>query len=65
LQAEKKQNDRLLMQHSVDPFGLHNPSNRSADPDIKQWIEDGLKVLYQQHKTNENNDRPNEGGCQK
>jgi len=53
------------MQHSVDPFGLHNPPNQSADPNIKQWVGDGLKVLYQQHKTNENNDRPYEGGCQK
>ena len=53
------------MQHSVDPFRLHNPPNRSADPDIKQRVEDGLKVLYQQLKANENNDRPYEGGCQK
>jgi len=53
------------MQHSVNPFGMYNPPNWSADPDIKQRGEDGLKVLYQQHKTNENNDRSYEGGCQK
>jgi len=29
---------RTESQHSVDPFGLHNPPNQSADPDIKWQV---------------------------
>jgi hypothetical protein len=52
-------------QHFVALFRLCNPHNQSTDFNIKRRVQDGLKILYQQNKGNEDNDWPYEGGCQK
>ena len=52
-------------QHFVALFGLCNPHSQSADFNIKRGVQDRLKILYQEHKGNEDNNWPYEGDYQK